>query len=203
MKRLAKRWNDVRLSVVFAALMTVVCFPSPVVGVHAPLQERSATLKSSEGRFSVQYPRGFDAPKQRTDILQTPTGELEACAFVTVNERGGLVISFADAPKIFENITDKEFLERLQKVIKNSPNIVRIDEIIPFEVAGSPGRAFFFEERRKGRTFYLRRNYLIVTPRIYQIMYVTANIEEAKKSDINEFFDSFTLIQPESSPERP
>ena len=143
---------------------------------------------SEEGRFSILMP---GKSTLKITNVNTPVGEIPLYSFTVGDDNFAYIVSYADYPEdVIESSNPKDILDGVREGVVEGVRGTLISEII-ISINGNPGREINIDV---GGTTSVKSKVYLVENRLYQIMVVATNKEEIFLNSVNQFFDSFSLI---------
>jgi len=157
------------------------------------------TYNSPDGRFSLTPPSDFSEFQSQKTTQPTPAGPIELTILQTENSRGACVAGYSDFPESsFEGRTPQKMLEDGRDGALRNINGT-LEKQDPINVQGRTGLAIYASAATGGRQVYVRFNFILDKPRVYQIGFLAYDRAELDKPDVQAYFDSFRLNGASSS----
>ncbi len=151
-------------------------------------------LVSTDGGFRVRLPRGFEQPKREDSangavITFTSLAANETMCSVSVRTFTRLELKDATPDQVMDAARDA-----LLRPYKGA-----IEQEDRYIVQGHPARAVFFGGMREDKAIFGRVDFIFAAPRLYQLAVITTFPIELDRDDVQRFFETFTLLEPQGS----
>jgi hypothetical protein len=157
--------------------------------------QKAEPFTSTDGRFSFIPPTGYTAFVFEQRSRTTETGDLEIHQYSKNLARGSCMIAFYDLPEsVFQSKTIQKLLEDGRDGgVKNVNGV--LDKEVAITVDGYPGLSIYLQVKKGEQTFYIRSDFVVAKPRMYNYLYLSLDKAEFDKADIKEFFGSFHITK--------
>jgi len=150
-------------------------------------------VSSDSGRFVVQFPEGFPAPKQQTQTVQTKIGPLAMITYLTEEKDAACMVAYSDYPEAaFDGADVNALLDSARNGALNNVNGTMTSEE-QITLNGHPGRSIIFAGSSQGQTIHGRFDYYLVKPRLYQVGFMAIDSTKLTQGGTMSYFKSFAL----------
>lgn len=175
------------------SLLSLALLLSLTIASAACKPKSSSTYDSPDRRFSLTLPQGFSEFQSQKTTQTTPAGPIELNILQSENSRGVCIAGFSDFPEAsFMGRTPQKMLEDGRDgALRNINGTLEKQENI--NVQGRTGLAVYASANSEGRQVFVRFDFVLDKPRIYQIGFLGYDRAELDKPDVQAYFDSFHL----------
>lgn len=156
-------------------------------------------LATLDGHFSIVLPDTFSDPELSSQTIPSDAGDLLLKMYTTSSQDNQVfVISYNDYPDslvVASNIP--KMLDAVRDGALKNMN-AKMEKQMDLTFSKSPARTVNFISTIEGVISYGRIDIMLVAPRLYQIIYITANKKQRSSKEIKNVFLSFKLITEEA-----
>jgi hypothetical protein len=159
------------------------------------LYGQGAEIASSDGKFVLKFPAGFDNPSFSVKDITTAAGKLKLGQYVSKHPDGRVfIISYNDYPK--EYLMKAHIPELMDTIRESSLRSMQatLERQMDFTFEGGPARTVSFTLKINGVTGYGRLDYYLVSERLYQVIYIGLRKEDRDSKELKSSFKSFQLL---------
>ncbi len=151
-------------------------------------------LVSTDGGFRVRLPRGFEQPKRE----DSANGAVITFTSLAANETlCSVAVRTFTRPEL-KDATPDQVMDAARDALLR-PYKGAIEQEDRYIVQGHPARAVFFGGTREDKAIFGRMDFIFAAPRLYQLAVITTFPIELDRDDVQRFFETFTLLEPQGS----
>jgi hypothetical protein len=170
-------------------ILAIIAIPSYFVWNYYIMPDTSATILCDQGNFEITFPA---QPKESVNSIQTFEGPVKSIAYSVIYRGLELSITFEDYPSQIAVIRELPVPQALAGQSANYKLVQRTFDFHGHQLFQAKTWAF-------GRgTDYTRE--LVIKNRRYYLTAFTRSDADYPKEIINNFFDSFTLLDTQKQP---
>lgn len=155
-------------------------------------------IATLDGRFSIKIPDTFSDPELSAQSVESELGVLPMKMYTAVSQDDQVfVISYNDYP---DSIFYASMIPTMMDNVRDgalSKMEATMERQMDYSLNGNPARTVNFKSIIEGTESYGRLDYIIVAPRLFQIIYITPDKKQRSSKDIKDAFASFKLITEE------
>lgn len=199
----------VAISGVFIACSDRHDEPNPGNGNEGNGQDTSAArssegpagveIVSTEGKFRIAMPEGFNNPTEGTLPLVTGTDTTYMKAYTAVRDTStAFIISFTEVAQEEKAIDHGRVFDMARDAVLRNINAT-LERQESRTLNGHPGRSLFFTGDLQGQTLSGRADLYLAMPRLYQIYYISTDKGSVNSAPVERAFNSFSLIDSSSA----
>lgn len=163
--------------------------------INKQIEKQLLEFSPEDNDFSIALPSGFSKPKIETKYISTDFGEIPTSIYSSENKNGACIIMSSTYPdELFEKKTEEKILsdamdgaissQKFQLISKH--NLLR-DNL--------KGLSFIVKTKDKKNPIYIKYEYCLKTPKLYQVAYSTYSLQELSQKEILNYFRSFEIIK--------
>lgn len=148
---------------------------------------------STDGRFGITLPPGYSTFTSQTNTQATAAGPIELTILQSENSQGGCFLGFSDFPDAaFVGRTPKKMLEDGRDgALRNMK--ATLEKQNDITVQGKTGIDIFGSTVQAGKDIFVRFQFIVDKPRLYQIGYLAYKRADLDKPEVQAYFDSFRI----------
>jgi hypothetical protein len=163
--------------------------------LHAGLFAQGKEIATADGHFSVTLPEGFSNPEFSRQFVQTAAGDIPMQLYTSTSKNNEVfLISYNDYPdtiftaenlsKMLDNVRDGA-IEKMK---------AEMERQMDFTFEGNLARTVNFKLKIDNKESYGRMDFMIVVPRLYQIIYIGTTKKDRDSKAIKDAFRSFHTL---------
>jgi hypothetical protein len=151
-------------------------------------------LTSTDGGFHAVFPMPSE-PSMSSAPINTAIGEIMMYTYMTTDDKGAAMIAYVDYPtEAFEGASLDAMLDSARAGAMRNLN-AKVTKQTKITIDGHPGRSVYFTGKSNGLKLYGRFDYYLVTPRLFQVGYLSINAKDVNTAKIKAYFNSFELVE--------
>ncbi len=158
-------------------------------------QLESQTLKFApeDDNYTVYLPHGFGKPAGESSEIDSDFGKIPMLMYSVEGKTGACILASTTYPdKLFEKKTSDQILNDAMNGAINSQNFELISKQYLFRDENH-GISYTVKTRKGKTPIFIRYEYCLKEPKLFQIAYSTLSLKELNSREILNYFKSFEL----------
>jgi hypothetical protein len=163
--------------------------------LYTGLFAQGKEVATVEGRFSITLPEGFSNPESSRQLIQTEAGQIPLQLYTSTSKNNEVfLISYNDYP---DSIFTAENLSKMLDNVRDGAlqkMKAEMERQMDFTFEGNLARTINFKLKIDDKQSFGRMDFMIVVPRLYQIIYLGTVKKDRDAKVIKDAFKSFHTL---------
>ena len=148
---------------------------------------------STEGRFSITFPKGDSAVQEKVAPVPTEIGNIDMHVFMVGAGAAAYMAAYADYPAELVAGGDlPHTLDRGRDAVVTNINGELLKEN-DFTFQGFPAKEFYVRGQQEGQDLYIRAWITMANERFYQVLYLTVDEASLDSQAADDYVASFRI----------
>jgi len=161
--------------------------------IDKKLESHTLGFAPEDDDYTVYLPHGFTKPTGESSEIDTDYGKVPTLMYTVENKTGACILASSQYPeKLFDNKTTDQILEDAMNGAVKSQDFVVLSKhyLLRDENAGL---SYIVKTKSKNSPIYIRYEYCVRLPKLYQVAYSTYSLKELNSPEVLNYFKSFEL----------
>jgi hypothetical protein len=161
--------------------------------IDKQLESIALKFAPDDDGYTVYLPHGFGKPIREASEIDSDYGKLPMLMYSVENNSGACILASNTYPdKLFEQKTADDILTDAMNGAINSQKFELISKQYLLR-DGHPGLSYTVKTKSGNSYIYIRYEYCIKEPKLYQVAYSTLSLKELNSQAVLDYFKSFEL----------
>lgn len=163
--------------------------------INKQIEKQLLEFSPEDNDFSISIPSGFSKPQVETKYISTDFGDVPTNIYSSENRNGACIIMSSTYPdELFEKKTEEKILSDAMNGAISSQKfqLISKQDLLRDNLKGL---SFIVKTKDKKNPIYIKYEYCLKIPKLYQVAYSTYSLQELSQKEILNYFRSFEIIK--------